>query len=680
MPLALALGDLLARLALRALGQAPRPRPRRPGGWRARAVAVVALAAWSAAFAAREQPWAVVAARAQAPLASPAGLRARAAALVGSRRVVAPPWAAWPHAGTGIYHRALYRHPEARLREAVRLDRLAAARGHVPSMLALDAALGGDVTAGFSGFRAPPTYDERRECVAWLRRAADADDVEAMRRLGGRLLDGWEDRSHWRPGSNLLLTVEPDEREALAREGLGWLRTAAERGADEAAQDLFGHLRRRRDLHEAAAWGRRLGPRRAEIRDDLHELLLERPDLRRASDDTFLDALEDDRSLSTAGLQALRPVLRFAGDLPPELDAAVRLLELRQAAPARALAERALAQDPTDVVANNVMAALYLGEGLARPALTHARVQVAAAYLRRAERAWPGDPSTDVNLAACEVLLLLRGGHHTGRWAYSALRRLHLATSLADDPVLRTSRAAVERMLAERGVTWAVHLDDARGWHSHRLLRAADRRRAAGEDALALQGYTEALLHGPANDEARASRAWLRASCGALEEALDDCSQALALDPRRDVTLGLRGRLRVLLGDRAGGLDDLARAAGLERGEPWAALWLAWLTGDARRLRVAPARGWVGVLVRHGRGEVDDRGLLAAALAAPGKDPQVSRLCVVHCVLGLAAERAGDLDAARARYATSVAFGQRRWAQHAWAAARLAQLDLDGRR
>ncbi|MCW8139744.1 MAG: hypothetical protein KIT58_12670, partial [Planctomycetota bacterium] len=573
-------------------------------GWRARAWLVVVLApAVIVGAGGRGLPWEIPWTRARALLAGPERLRELAGRLVdftASGRRLPARWA--PSEALALQEKGSLRSLTVRIslmiEESVRLDRLAASQGYVPSNLALDDALGRGRRDLLGG--GPPSLEERLEILGWLLQAAETGEPTAMLRLGQRLAWGWSYQGGHRM-MTALLVHDGEMWDVLAREGAAWLRRAADAGDEEAIWELAGVRdvwpRRRRvtETPEAIAWCRRLAPAHPRARTVLLGLLAERPDLRLAADDAFLDHLPDDASVATADLAGLRPVLRLDPAASPEARAALHLLEHGLTDPARALAEQALARDPSDVLANNVMAVLYLRRGLARPTLGRGHVQAAASYLRRAERVRPGDLATELNLALCDVHEALTADRRSGPSgpAWLARRRLLLVSDLhPGDPIGTAIRATVEQLFADRKIREDVSLDDARGWHSSALKRVADARRAAGDLEGAITGYTEAIGHSTGNLDPRLARSEARAATGDLAGALEDLDEAVRLAAAREPglrtdlatlerALVARGDVRLRAGDLTGALADFdAAQATSPRNRRWDAA-----LGKARVLR-----------------------------------------------------------------------------------------------
>lgn len=181
----------------------------------------------------------------------------------------------------------------------------------------------------------------------------------------------------------------------------------------------------------------------------------------------------------------------------------------------------------------------------------------------------------------------------------------------------------------------------------------------------------------PGLAEALKARARLLARLGRLTEAAADLDAVVKINQASfDGSFWkhlVRGFDRLQRGDRDGGLADLRRAAELHPKDPWAPLWIAVTTGEsAEGLLVGEA--WLGEVWRFTGGELGAEDLLARVTTAEGRAKPSERLLVAHCFIGVAAERDGDVEVAKAHYQACLATGEELWTEFEWAIYRLAQL------
>lgn len=354
-------------------------------------------------------PVEVVRARLWSPLLGPTRLFEAGQALMGrSTGGVATIWPVSRFLSTGRSPGA----PRYRVREANRLYRLAANRGHLPAMLAYAEVLGRGMRSLEAEDQAPepPTLEERAECVSWLRQAAELGNDEAALELGERLVRGWYDSLERRPVGPLLAAKTVTSAAEDAQEGVRWLERAANKGSERAVRCLIAAYQYSRgplppDELKAIAWCRRLAPRDVDVRLDLHHLLLRHLELRGPDDDRWLADMPTGYDTGAPSADCRLIVL----SVPPPLagdalsDAILSLYRAGLDSVVRVLAECRLMREPQSAFYNNIMALVYLRMGLAQRNLRQSIVQVAEGYLGRAFKGDPDDPTTAANLAACSA-------------------------------------------------------------------------------------------------------------------------------------------------------------------------------------------------------------------------------------------------------------------------------------
>jgi tetratricopeptide (TPR) repeat protein len=141
-----------------------------------------------------------------------------------------------------------------------------------------------------------------------------------------------------------------------------------------------------------------------------------------------------------------------------------------------------------------------------------------------------------------------------------------------------------------------------------------------------------------------------------------------------------RGQARFFLDDKEGALADLAESAKLTPDHAYTPLWIHGLGGTATNLERLSKHAyekdddkWIQQILLLYTGKKTPAELIAAAEGAEG-DAKNQRLLQVHCYLALLAERAGDLDKAKAHYEKAVAGEVLGYTEHWWAKLRLAVL------
>jgi hypothetical protein len=134
------------------------------------------------------------------------------------------------------------------------------------------------------------------------------------------------------------------------------------------------------------------------------------------------------------------------------------------------------------------------------------------------------------------------------------------------------------------------------------------------------------------------------------------------------------------LRDRASALASLGSS--LSVNDPaYRELWRALVSGDRSGLSASSARegSWQVELVRWGRGEFDDAGLLDAAERWPQAAPTAAeRRCEASAYVALAADLRGERELALTHYARAVDTSVFSYIEHVWASARLRALQGGG--
>lgn len=261
-------------------------------------------------------------------------------------------------------------------------------------------------------------------------------------------------------------------------------------------------------------------------------------------------------------------------------------------------------------------------------------------------------------------------------------------------------------MELERRLSLAL---DALG-DSPRLLLARARARLELEDGWAArEDVDRAIALGDRDARTRQARARALAMTDELDAALRLADELVAeADPDAPSAVPLRARLRLVAGDVAGALHDLndlvryqpdlawirrergialtiegrhddavaelTRAVALDPTDALAQLWLGLLGATVPADDGAPASRWDVALARALAAGADP--LDAAELAVSDAD---RRACLrhAHAARALAAERAGDLAAARAAWSEVAALAPALDPLPAWARRRLAALPAD---
>ncbi|MCO5168131.1 MAG: tetratricopeptide repeat protein [Planctomycetes bacterium] len=405
-----------------------------------------------------------------------------------------------------------------------------------------------------------------------------------------------------RAQADLERAVALDPRLATGWFNLGVVRQA--QGQDDAAiHDLTRAIELRPDL--ARAWsGRGLSRHRAGQLDGAaadydRALTLEES----ATTRLCRAALRQARGELAGAREDLEAILARS---PDALDARVRLAEVH------------LELGEHDAAAAHLEAALEREPGAPRAWYLRARRHAALGQVEAARR----DAARLVELAGDDL--------------DAATDAAHLLLSL-DDPA--AAQATAERALRRRPD------------HPGALAALAVARALRGD----LPGAVDAARRAGAGAPHLPFVWWcvttVLVASGDLEGGATAAGRLIELQPGRPDAHEWLGHVRALQGDAARARDAFARAAAL--GANAAASWAEVLAGAAPG--PAPAEPFAAAAARFLRGEVDERALLDAARAGPSPwllEPR-ARLLV-----GLAAERRGDVAAARASYEAIMKAGQ----------------------
>ncbi|MCO5172410.1 MAG: hypothetical protein M9894_39435 [Planctomycetes bacterium] len=242
-------------------------------------------------------------------------------------------------------------------------------------------------------------------------------------------------------------------------------------------------------------------------------------------------------------------------------------------------------------------------------------------------------------------------------------RRLSLTLdALGDSPALLCTRA-LTRVVTEDG--WGALADADRaaalGARDDRVTVARAWARAATGDMTGARALVDPLVDDAGEDvkpDHLLVRGFLRLVADDLGGATSDLTDLLRHAPDTADALRCRGQARALEGDADGAERDLEAALAKDE-DPSTLLWLLLLgrREALERLAADDPRRWDAALARALL--TGDPTALTPTLADAAPTEAERRACLraVHAARALAAERAGNADAARAAWAEVLALG-----------------------